>query len=248
MSPCFPTQNDSFPNRSDPLCSKCNSFVWRDWSGGENFIFVLRSNLILFFSFRHQASTYVNYTGICSKTPCWATLGQITLLKMPTGSPWIVQYGWSTDPLLGKACVLQKSQRLWVKTGTKRWRDLPVQLTQGCAVNYHERQDPSFASLLVSHSLKIRIKNLFTDYCIFLCRSPFLIEINKKFIYTPRFRVEHDHIRYHLVSKKRARFTCTIYTLLLLFVCICTVHVWAAVNESPYLLHNTADNMPMEGL
>lgn len=168
LSPCFLPQNNSFPNQLDPLCSKCSRFVWRDWSRGKNFIFVVRKNLILNFSFIHQASTYVNYTVVSEQTPCWATLGQITLFV--SRSPGILQYSGSIEPLLGKVCILQTSQRLREKTGIKK--------SEGtyCAAlsKLHSkllrkpRVQPGFAFVLVSHSLKIRIRNLLTDYSIYI--------------------------------------------------------------------------------
>lgn len=143
LPPCFLTQNDSFPNQSDPLCSECNPFVRRDWSRGENFIFVLRSYLILNFSFMHQASTYVNYPGICEQTPCWATLGQITLFVSRNANKTTTNctIRWEHRASAGKTLLFMDKSKAVGENRHKKVRALTVQLTQGCVVNYCERQE-----------------------------------------------------------------------------------------------------------
>lgn len=158
LPPCFPTQNDSFPNHSDPLCSECNPFVRRDWSRGENFIFVLRSNLILNFSFLHQASTYANYPGVCEQTTCWATLGQISLFVSRNANKTTTNctIWWDHRASAGK--TLHKGEGTYCAANPRLRSKLL----------WKARVESSFASVVVFPSLKIRIRNLFTDYSIFL--------------------------------------------------------------------------------
>lgn len=116
-----------------------SAFVWRDWSRGVNFIFVLRSNLVLNFSFVHQACTCVNYTGVCEQTPCLSTWGQITLFvsrnanKITMNTVGAVQ--WEYRGSAGRSlCFTDKSMTVG-ENSHRNVRGLTVQLTHGCTVN-----------------------------------------------------------------------------------------------------------------
>lgn len=154
----FPDPERLFPKPLRSPLLWVQPFVRRDWSRGENFIFVLRSNLILNFSFLHQASTYANYPGVCEQTTCWATLGQISLFVSRNANKTTTNctIWWDHRASAGK--TLHKGEGTYCAANPRLRSKLL----------WKARVESSFASVVVFPSLKIRIRNLFTDYSIFL--------------------------------------------------------------------------------
>lgn len=125
------------PSWASQIPFALSALVRRDWSRGGNFIFVLRSNLILNFSSIHQASTCVNYTGVCKQTLCLSTQGQITLFVSWNANKITMNctIQWEHRSSGGRSlCFTDKSTTVG-ENSHRKVRGLTMQLTQGCTVN-----------------------------------------------------------------------------------------------------------------